>query len=127
MTDAKLNVWEKKFGDLADDTTGNSRNNTKWDYIFSNKTMPYYEGNNIITWEKVTIVLEATQNSKVAGIDTIPIFVSVSKKGNLKDLNNYRGISLIPTLFKLVSKIAANKLSRIEQKYNILVKEQAGF
>ncbi|PVU90450.1 hypothetical protein BB561_004871 [Smittium simulii] len=70
--DAKLNVWAKHFGDLADDTTGNSRNNTKSDYIFSNKTMPYYEGNNIITWKKVTIVLEATQNSKAAGIDTIP-------------------------------------------------------
>ncbi|PVU92851.1 hypothetical protein BB561_003578 [Smittium simulii] len=70
--DAKLNVWEKHFGDSADDTTGNSRNNTKWDSIFPNITQSYYERDNIITWEEVAIGLKATPNNKAAGIDTIP-------------------------------------------------------
>ncbi|PVU91305.1 hypothetical protein BB561_004468 [Smittium simulii] len=58
--DVKLNVWAKHFGDLADDTTGNSRNNTKWGSIFPNKTMSYYECSDIITWKKVAIALKAT-------------------------------------------------------------------
>ncbi|OLY84585.1 hypothetical protein AYI68_g1248 [Smittium mucronatum] len=55
------------------------------------------------------------------------IVVPVPKKGDMKDPNNYRGISLIPTLSKLLSKTIATKLSQIDKKYEILVKEQAGF
>ncbi|OMJ13446.1 LINE-1 reverse transcriptase-like protein [Smittium culicis] len=55
------------------------------------------------------------------------VVVLVPKKGDLKDPDNYRGISLIPTLAKLVAKIVATKLSKIDAKYQILVKEQAGF
>ncbi|PVU87357.1 hypothetical protein BB561_006375 [Smittium simulii] len=43
-TGAKINVWTKFFGNLADNTTGN----------------------------KVTIALKATPNNKAPGIDTIP-------------------------------------------------------
>ncbi|PVU90993.1 hypothetical protein BB561_004620 [Smittium simulii] len=68
---AKLNVLAKHFSNLADDTTGNSQNNTKWNYIFSNRKESYYECNNIITWEKVTIALKAIPNKKSAGINTI--------------------------------------------------------
>ncbi|OLY78617.1 RNA-directed DNA polymerase from mobile element jockey [Smittium mucronatum] len=55
------------------------------------------------------------------------IVVPIPKKGDLRDPNNYRGISLIPTLVKIVAKVAASKLSFLDLKYNILVKEQAGF
>ncbi|OMJ09028.1 RNA-directed DNA polymerase from mobile element jockey, partial [Smittium culicis] len=55
------------------------------------------------------------------------VVVPVPKKGDLKDPDNYRGISLIPTLAKLMAKIMATKLSKIDKKYNIFVKEQAGF
>ncbi|OMJ09487.1 LINE-1 reverse transcriptase-like protein [Smittium culicis] len=55
------------------------------------------------------------------------VVVPVPKKGDMKDPNNYRMISLIPTLAKLVAKIVATKLSKIDAKYQILVKEQAGF
>ncbi|OMJ16070.1 Transposon TX1 uncharacterized [Smittium culicis] len=55
------------------------------------------------------------------------VVVPVPKKGDLKDPDNYRGLFLIPTLVKLVAKIVATKLSKIDAKYNILVKEQAGF
>ncbi|PVU96479.1 hypothetical protein BB561_001153 [Smittium simulii] len=68
---------------------------------------------------------QSTPNKKAAGIDTIPIVDSAPKKDNLKYPNNYRGISSISTIVKLVSKIAENELSRIKQKYKRLVKEQA--
>ncbi|OMJ23908.1 LINE-1 reverse transcriptase-like protein [Smittium culicis] len=55
------------------------------------------------------------------------VVVPVPKQGDLKDPDNYRGISLIPTLAKLMAKIVATKLSKIDAKYQILVKEQAGF
>ncbi|OMJ15269.1 LINE-1 reverse transcriptase-like protein [Smittium culicis] len=51
------------------------------------------------------------------------IVVPIPKKGDLKDPDNYRRISLIPTL----AKIMATKLSIIDAQYQILVKEQAGF
>ncbi|OMJ14623.1 Transposon TX1 uncharacterized [Smittium culicis] len=50
------------------------------------------------------------------------VVVPVPKKGDLKETDNYRGISLIPTLAKLVAKIVATKLSKIDAKYQILVK-----
>ncbi|OMJ09297.1 Retrovirus-related Pol polyprotein from type-1 retrotransposable element R2 [Smittium culicis] len=55
------------------------------------------------------------------------VVVPVPKKGDLKNPDNYRGISLIPTLEKLMAKIVATKISKIDTKYQILVKEQAGF
>ncbi|OMJ26741.1 Transposon TX1 uncharacterized [Smittium culicis] len=55
------------------------------------------------------------------------VVVPVPKKGDLKDPDNYRGISLIPTLAKLMAKIVATKLSKIDTKYQILIKEQAEF
>ncbi|OMJ28227.1 RNA-directed DNA polymerase from mobile element jockey [Smittium culicis] len=55
------------------------------------------------------------------------IVVPISKKFRLMDPDNYRGISLLPTLSKIMAKIVASKLTRIEKKYKLLVKEQAGF
>ncbi|OMJ11664.1 LINE-1 reverse transcriptase-like protein [Smittium culicis] len=55
------------------------------------------------------------------------VVVPVPKKADLKDPDNYRGISLIPTLARLVAKIVTTKLRKIDAKYQILVKEQAGF
>ncbi|PVU97308.1 hypothetical protein BB561_000626 [Smittium simulii] len=104
---AKLNVWAKKFGDLADNTTGNSQNNTNGALFLLLKQ--FYIMN-------LKILLRGKS-----------IVVPVLKKQDLKDPNNHRGTSLIPTIIKLVSKIATDKLSRIEQKYNISVKEQAYF
>ncbi|PVU97497.1 hypothetical protein BB561_000500 [Smittium simulii] len=49
------------------------------------------------------------------------------KKGGLKYFNNYREISLIPTMIKLVSNAATNKLNKIINSNNIPYKEQSGF
>ncbi|OMJ23940.1 RNA-directed DNA polymerase from mobile element jockey, partial [Smittium culicis] len=55
------------------------------------------------------------------------VVVPIPKKGDMRESNNYRGISLIPTLSKVVSKIISRRLCKIDNKYNILAKEQAGF
>ncbi|OMJ24705.1 RNA-directed DNA polymerase from mobile element jockey, partial [Smittium culicis] len=55
------------------------------------------------------------------------VVVPIPKKGDMRDPNNYRGISLIPTLAKVISKIVARRLCAIDNKYEILAKEQAGF
>ncbi|OMJ09339.1 Transposon TX1 protein [Smittium culicis] len=43
------------------------------------------------------------------------IIVPVPKKGDMKDPDNYRGISLVPTIIKLLAKIVATKLIAKEQ------------
>ncbi|PVU93636.1 hypothetical protein BB561_003131 [Smittium simulii] len=70
--------------EIPDDTTGNNQNNTKGDSIFCNITQLYYQYDNIITWEEVTIALKATPNNKAPGIDTIlsQIWKIVQQKAN---------------------------------------------
>ncbi|ELQ74085.1 RNA-directed DNA polymerase, Non LTR Retrotransposon, partial [Trachipleistophora hominis] len=52
---------------------------------------------------------------------------SGSKRGGLDFLDNYRGISLISTLCKIVTKICANRLSNFSEREKILIHKQAGF
>jgi len=42
-------------------------------------------------------------------------------------MNNYRGISLISTIVKLLSTIVTNHIRYTVEKHNVLVREQAGF
>ncbi|PVU91933.1 hypothetical protein BB561_004134 [Smittium simulii] len=60
------------------------------------------------TGNKVIIALKAAPNNKAAGINTIPS-------------------EILKLEISIIVPIAANKLSRIEQKYNILANEQADF
>ncbi|OMJ13566.1 hypothetical protein AYI70_g8416 [Smittium culicis] len=58
---------------------------------------------------------------------TTSIIVPVPKKGDIKDPDNYRGISLIPTIIKLLAKIVATKLAPMNIKYKMIAKEKADF
>ena len=53
--------------------------------------------------------------------------ISIPKKGDLSDCNNYRGISLINDGIKIISKIVASKISRYDLKNNFIRPEQFGF
>ena len=53
----------------------------------------------------------------------VPIF----KKGDKRDLNNYRGIALINTLLTVITKILAERMQIACIEFNILNKEQMGF
>jgi exonuclease III len=54
-------------------------------------------------------------------------FVLIYKKGDPTSLDNYRGIALINTLSKILMKVLAKRLSKANQEYNLVRKEQIGF
>ena len=142
----KLNVWNNHFKSLASDTTGNSRDLSKWEHLVNSDGNYYTECDDVVYWEDIRRALMDTPNGKAPGIDGIPseilklaedeelpdqiwqryifnfvntiwnteyipnhlllvLVVPIPKKGDLKDPNNYRGISLIPTIIKVVAKI----------------------
>jgi hypothetical protein len=51
----------------------------------------------------------------------------IYKKGDIQNLNNYRGISLISHFGKLLEKLMYNRLSRIAEKFNWIPETQNGF
>ena len=53
----------------------------------------------------------------------VPIF----KKGNKHDPNNYRGIALINTLLKVITKVLAARLQTLCCEMKLIRKEQVGF
>ncbi|OIR55695.1 MAG: uncharacterized protein A8A55_3558, partial [Amphiamblys sp. WSBS2006] len=53
--------------------------------------------------------------------------VPVPKKGDTRDPDNYRGISLIAVGLKLFNSVLARRLSKCLEDSAVLVREQAGF
>lgn len=53
--------------------------------------------------------------------------VPIYKKGDKKDSNNYRPITVMNALAKLYSIILTNRITKIVHKYNLIKEEQAGF
>jgi hypothetical protein len=51
----------------------------------------------------------------------------VYKKGDRRDISNYRPISVLPVFSKILEKIMYNRLSSFVEKYDILAEEQNGF
>lgn len=53
--------------------------------------------------------------------------IPLHKKGNLNNVENYRGITLLSALGKLFSRVINNRLSEWSEKYFVLIEAQAGF
>ena len=53
--------------------------------------------------------------------------IPLHKKGNMENVENYRGITLLSTLGKLFTRILNNRLNEWAEKYNVYVEAQAGF
>ncbi|PVU97126.1 hypothetical protein BB561_000748 [Smittium simulii] len=71
------------------------------------------------------LVNKAWNECNLIDTNNTSVVVPIFKNGNCQDPNNYRGISLILTLTKLIAKLLAIKLNRLDFKYTILCKEQA--
>lgn len=74
-----------------------------------------------------SLVTRIWDNAEIPECLTVSVTVPVPKKGDLRDPDNYRGISLMGNLVKLIAKIAAARISRIVEENNLLCREQAGF
>ena len=55
------------------------------------------------------------------------VIVALHKSGDYYDLNNYRGISLLPALCKISSSIFASRLSNFLESRDLLLETQAGY
>ena len=53
--------------------------------------------------------------------------ISIPKKGDLSDCNNYRGISLINVGLKIISKIVTNRIAKYALDHKFVRPEQFGF
>jgi exonuclease III len=53
--------------------------------------------------------------------------VAIFKKGDTMDPNNYRGIALINTMLKILSKVLAKRLQNIVVDFGLVRREQIGF
>lgn len=55
------------------------------------------------------------------------VIVPVPKRGDMTDCSNYRGISLINTLAKVLATVVAARVADIGERHGLLAREQAGF
>ena len=53
--------------------------------------------------------------------------IPLHKKGNVNDVNNYRGVTLLSTLGKLFTRLLNNRLCEWAENYSVYVEAQAGF
>ncbi|CAN0455222.1 unnamed protein product [Pylaiella littoralis] len=67
---------------------------------------------------KYQIIPEEWQDSTV---------VSIPKKGDVADMNNYRGISLMSTVLKVLVMIISTRLNETFEEHNLFSHAQAGF
>ena len=72
-------------------------------------------------------------NKCLTGEEEIPAVIKnvtilvIYKKGDLQNLNNYRGISLISHFGKLLERLMYNRLNQIAEKFNWIPETQNGF
>jgi hypothetical protein len=65
--------------------------------------------------------------SKIPEALSRALVVSLPKKGDMTDMNNYRGISLINVLLKTLCSIVIHRIGVAVEGLGIIVREQAGF
>jgi exonuclease III len=69
----------------------------------------------------------AFEHGMVAAIWAVSEVVSIPKKGDLADMNNYRGIALMTTALKVVAVILSKRMNRGLETANFFHPAQAGF
>ena len=74
-----------------------------------------------------TIVKHVFEDGVVPDNLNKALVVNIPKKGDLTDPNNYRGISLMECVLKVVCTLAIRRVEHAVEEAGILVREQAGF
>ena len=69
----------------------------------------------------------ALQSEDVPDQWNINVVTMIPKKGDLKNIENYRGISLVNTLSKLFLKIFATRFMEKNRQENFIRRNQLGF
>lgn len=76
-------------------------------------------------------IKEIINNSLMSGIVPKDLKISkiipIHKSGNKNDPSNYRPISILPNMDKIISKLVNEQLLKYITKHNIIVKNQYGF
>ena len=71
------------------------------------------------------LIIAISNKDELPGEWKESIIVPIHKKGDKTDCNNYRGISLLPTTYKILSNILLSRLSPYAEE--IIVDHQFGF
>ena len=83
------------------------------------------DGNNVIKKELVKLSSACLKRGKVQQQWKDANMIILPRKGDKKDINNYRPISLLSNIYKLFSKVVINSLESVLDSNQ--PKEQAGF
>ncbi|OMJ11865.1 RNA-directed DNA polymerase from mobile element jockey, partial [Smittium culicis] len=75
----KIKIWTNHFGDLAKDTTGNSRSADKWENPISSDCDYYPDCDSSVIWPDITDALRDTPKNKAPEADGVPSEVWKSK------------------------------------------------
>ncbi|OMJ23375.1 hypothetical protein AYI69_g5013 [Smittium culicis] len=67
-----MKIWANHFGELAKETTGNSRTTDKWENLISSDCDYYPESDSAILWSDITEKLTDTPDNKAPGADGVP-------------------------------------------------------
>lgn len=163
----KSRAWQTHYGRLAQDVTGNSRNEQRWIlWRQSPRRRELRQLNRPISMAEMRATIRRMKRHKAAGGDGVPAdfikmvlaektsrmatamlsllqymwkhgmipqdwgtstVVSIPKKGDLTDMNNYRGISLIATVLKVLISIVGRRLDDQFEDKKLYSRAQAGF
>ena len=80
-----------------------------------------------ITDAILTLLNYAFERGLMADSWAESIVVSIPKKGDLTDMNNYRGISLMPTIVKTLCVILSTRINVHAEEAGLFSRAQAGF
>ena len=82
-------------------------------------------GGNSLVRELYNLILLIEQEEQMPNMWELADMVTIDKKGSKLECSNYRGISLLCTLYKLFTRILLNRLKPLAEE--ILGEQQAGF
>lgn len=85
------------------------------------------ENKHFLVNDIVSIINSSLMSGKVPETMKISRIAPIHKGGDTQDFNNYRPISILPNMDKIMTKIVNNQLVKYIEKHNIINKQHYGF